>query len=74
MPRGRRQAGYTPPPIVITTIEPAVQFVVIVAVSVRCCDAWVKIPSYVPKLKSVVLMVQDALTSAETAKFAVASA
>jgi hypothetical protein len=60
--------------MVITALEPVVQVVVIVAVSVRSCDAWATIPSYVPKLKSVLLMVQDVPTLAETVKFAVASA
>ena len=58
--------------MVITTIEPLVQVTVIVAVFVRSCDAWATIPSYVSKSKSVVLMLQDAATLAETAKLPVA--
>jgi hypothetical protein len=55
--------------MVITTIEPVVQVADTAAVSVRSSDAWATIPSYVPKLKSVLLMVQELLTLAETSKF-----
>ena len=60
--------------MVTTPVAPDVQVVDTVAEPVRPDVAFATIGSYAPKFKSGVLMVQDAMMSAETVKFAVASA
>tara|TARA_B110000037_G_scaffold205226_1_gene249957 strand:- start:394 stop:576 length:183 start_codon:yes stop_codon:yes gene_type:complete len=60
--------------MVTTPVAPDVQVADTVAVALRSDVAFATIGSYAPKFKSEVLMVQDAMMSAETVKFAVASA